>query len=80
MDNLLGLGSALAARRPDDGHRYDGTVMLSALPHAPVVPDGRRPWRRLRALAPWRVRRAALSPRGVVRTVDPCPPCVAAAG
>ena len=78
MDNLLGLGSALAAMRPDDGHRYDGTAILSALPHAPVVPGRRRPRRRLRTLLRQRGRLAALAPRGGVRTAEPCPPCATA--
>ena len=65
MDNLLGLGSALAAMRPDDGHRYDGTLVLSALPHAPVVPGRRRPRRRLRTLLRHRGRLAALRPDAV---------------
>lgn len=37
MDNSLGIAAALAAMRPDDGLRYEGTPMLSALPHAPTV-------------------------------------------
>jgi len=77
MDNLLSLGSALVAMRPDDGHRYDGSLMLSALPHTPVVPDRRRPQRRLRTPLRQRGRLAALSPRGVARTAEPCPPCAA---
>lgn len=38
MDNLAGIGAALAAMRGDDG-RYDGAPMLSALPDAPIVSD-----------------------------------------
>ncbi|WP_344714872.1 hypothetical protein [Microbacterium terregens] len=37
MDNLAGLGAAVAAMSSDDGHRYEGCVMLSALPDAPTI-------------------------------------------
>lgn len=63
MDSLLGLGAALAAMRPDDGRRYRGCLMLSALPDAPVVPEGTRAPRLRRLLAavrlPPRRRRSA---------------------
>jgi|GEM_PF-3901252 len=37
------LTAAVVSRARDgDAHRYDGTVMLSALPSAPVVPERRR--------------------------------------
>ena len=41
MDATTGIGAALAAMREDEG-RYDGCVMLSALPSAPVVTPRRR--------------------------------------
>lgn len=37
MDNMAGIAAALAAMRPDDGRRYEGSLMLSALPHAPTI-------------------------------------------
>ena len=41
MDGLTGVGAALAAMREDEG-RYEGCLMLSALPGAPVVEPARR--------------------------------------
>jgi hypothetical protein len=83
MDNLLGLGSALAAMRPDDGHRYDGTAILSALPDAPVVPGRRRPRHSSRTLlqeqGPLPATSRAISPTGSARTADACPPRTATA-
>ena len=37
MDNFAGLGAAVAAMSSDDEHRYEGCVMLSALPGAPII-------------------------------------------
>lgn len=37
MDNIAGIGAALAAMRPDDGQRYQGCLMLSALPQSPTI-------------------------------------------
>ncbi len=37
MDGNTGVAAALAAMRPDDGRRYEGCLMLSALPQAPTV-------------------------------------------
>jgi hypothetical protein len=51
MDNLAGLGAALAAMSTDDGRRYDGSVMLSALPDAPTI-DRPRLIDRIRRLLP----------------------------
>jgi hypothetical protein len=48
MDNMAGIAAALAAMRPDDGRRYEGSLMLSALPHAPTI--GHRPSRAERFL------------------------------
>lgn len=39
MDLMLTAGT-LARARDDDPARYEGTGMLSALPGAPIVPDG----------------------------------------
>lgn len=39
MENIALLAAGLAAMRPDDGRRYEGSPMLSALPHAPVASD-----------------------------------------
>jgi len=55
MDNLAGLGAALAAMSTDDGRRYDGSVMLSALPDAPTI-DRPRFIDRVRRLLPRRSR------------------------
>jgi hypothetical protein len=40
MDTTVGIGTAIAALRPDDGQRYQGCLMLSALPQAPTIDDG----------------------------------------
>jgi len=37
MENLAAIGAALAARHTDDGLRYAGCSMLSALPNAPTI-------------------------------------------
>jgi hypothetical protein len=37
MEDLAGLGTALAAARPCDDSRYEGCLMLSALPSAPTI-------------------------------------------
>jgi hypothetical protein len=37
MENLAGLGVALAAMWSDEKNPYDGYVMLSALPGAPTI-------------------------------------------
>ncbi|GAA3729575.1 hypothetical protein GCM10022225_08840 [Plantactinospora mayteni] len=50
MDNLAGIGAALAAMRPDDGRRYEGCLMLSALPQAPTIPHRRTFAERFRRL------------------------------
>lgn len=37
MEDLAGLGTALAAARAGDDSRYEGCLMLSALPSAPTI-------------------------------------------
>ena len=47
MDNTIGLAPALAAMQPDEeGRRYAGCFMLSALPQAPTITEPTR-WERL---------------------------------
>lgn len=50
MNDSMGLGFALAAMQPHDGHRYDGLPLRSALPDAPTVPHRPTLRERLRAL------------------------------
>jgi hypothetical protein len=50
MDNTPRIIAALAAMRPDDGKRYEGTLMLSALPNAPTVEHRPRLAARLRRI------------------------------
>jgi hypothetical protein len=50
MDNLAGIGAALAAMWIDDDEPYRGHAMLSALPNAPTID---RPTVRERLLALW---------------------------
>jgi hypothetical protein len=73
MDNLAGLGAVLAAMSTDDERRYDGCVMLSALPDAPII-DRPRLIDRIRRLLPRRSRvrasASALPPTAVRRCVD----------
>ena len=54
MDSLA-MGAALAAMTADGDRRYEGTLMLSALPDAPTVSDRHRLAERARV---WRARRA----------------------
>jgi hypothetical protein len=59
MDNTIGLAPALVAMEPDEtGHRYDGSLMLSALPQAPTI-TGQTRWERLVAFAAKRRTRTA---------------------
>lgn len=37
MTDLAGIGAALAAMHSNDEHRYDGLLIRSALPDAPMV-------------------------------------------
>jgi len=37
MDHTAAIGAALFAMRPHDGRRYEGCLMLSALPQAPTT-------------------------------------------
>ena len=51
MENL-GIATALVTVGTDDGRRYEGTLMLSALPNAPTVEYRPRLAERLRRLVP----------------------------
>ncbi len=76
MENLAGIGSALAAMRPTDA-RYANTLMLSALPDAPVDDSvsafsrllhwGRRP--RGRLVAPHQKAVPRRTPSAIGRTI-----------
>ena len=81
MDNV-GMAAALASMTHGD-NRYEGTLMLSALPSAPVVSDPPRLAERVRL---WRRRRAdrlrpaptPVAPRsrgGDRSTAEACQPC-----
>ena len=86
MDNT-GMGAALSSMTHGD-NRYEDTLMLSALPNAPIVSDPPRLAERIRL---WRRRRAdRLAPapmptpsrahggdRPTAEACQPCPPLAA---
>jgi hypothetical protein len=71
MDNLIGLGAALAAMSTDDERRYDGCVMLSALPDAPII-DRPTLIDRIRRLRPGGSQIRASAPASPPTAVHPC--------
>jgi len=82
MDGEMGLASAVAAMRSGDDGRYDGSLMLSALPGAPTSDPAPR-FGRVREVVSGLAKRAQAHPGGpatplgrdTAPTAGRCGPC-----